>query len=414
MDARRKLTLERSGSGTSAGKLAGVSASSEPIRVTFVEPSLAAYRVPFFRALSREPDLRVRLLYADSGRTNAAPDGFDASFAPRMALRLLGHPVYWHPAQLAAVDAAQADVVSFDWDVHYASLAPALLRARRAGVATILWGHGTSRHDGTWKAWPRRSIARLADVIVTYSEPAQASYLASGWPADRAHCAPNAIDQTPVQAAYAESRGGLNDEHAARHDARSSLGLPEDGPLLLFVSRLDPIRRLDVLIDAVAMLAAAHPALSVAIVGEGAAEQARLEARAAARGVQRLRFAGAEYDERRLAQWYAASDLIVHPAGLGLSVYHAMGHGRPVIAGDDAGAHGPEAASVVDGVTGLRFKSGDAAACAAAIAALLGDEPRRLAMGQEARRRAIADHSIEAMTARFAAAVRAAAARARR
>lgn len=380
-----------------------------PIRVTFVEPSLAAYRLPFFRRLSAEPDIRLKLFYAESGRKNASPDGFDARFAPRQKYRLLGHPIYWQSGQLEAVDAATADVVSFDWDVHYASLVPALLRAKRAGIATILWGHGTSKNDDTVKAWPRRALARLADVIVTYSEAARASYLAAGWSPERAFCAPNAIDQAPIQAAYDAVRSEHADEAAARSAARATLGLPANGRVLLFVSRLDPIRRLDVLIDAVARLLPTRPDLCLAIVGEGDVERARLERQADASGVSsNVRFIGAVYDERQLATWYAACDLVVHPAGLGLSVYHAMGHGRPIVIGDAAGTHGPEAASVVDGETGSRFESGDAAACASAIDALLKDDDRREGLGRRARQLAIEAHSIEAMALRFAQAIRAA------
>jgi glycosyltransferase involved in cell wall biosynthesis len=382
------------------------------IRVTFVEPSLAQYRVPFFRALAKCSDLRLQLRYAESGRVNSVPDGFKTSLAPRKTIRLLGHPVYWQQAQLDAVNPDDADVVSFDWDVHYASLVPALIRAKRRGVATILWGHGTSKNDGSWKAWPRQALARLADVIVTYAEPARQNLLAEGWPADRVFCAPNAIDQSLVQAAYAAVRKGHADERSAQLAARRELGLSADGPLLLFVSRLDPVRRVDVLIEALAQLASSRSTLALAIVGEGAAERERIERRAIDRGVRdRITFAGAEYDELRLARWYAAADVVVHPGWLGLSVYHAMGHGRPVVTGNDPGLHPPEAASVLDGVTGLRFDIDDPQACAAAIARLLNDDALRIRLGEAARTRAVTEHSIDTMAARFADAIRAAAAR---
>ena len=385
---------------------------TSPIRVTFVEPSLALYRVPFFRALAREADIALQLRYAESGRANAAPDGFAASFAPRKTIRVLGHPIYWQQAQLDAVNPDEADVVSFDWDVHYASLVPALIRAKRRGVATVLWGHGTSKNDGSWKAWPRQALARLADVIVTYAEPARQNLVAEGWPADRVFCAPNAIDQAPVQAAYATVREGHADERSAQLAARRALGLGLDGPLLLFVSRLDRVRRIDVLIDALAELASSHPTLSLAIVGEGKAERERIERLAIERQVRdRITFAGAEYDEVRLAQWYAASDVVVHPGWLGLSVYHAMGHGRPVVTGADAALHPPEAASVIHDQTGLRFDIDRPGACAAAVERLLADESLRVRLGVTARIRAQTEHSIASMARQFANAIRAAARR---
>lgn len=387
-------------------------ADPRPIRVTFVEPSLAAYRVPFFRKLARRPELDVTLLYAQSGRVNAAPDGFNAHLVGRRTVRVAGQPIYWQPSQISAVDPDRADVVSFDWDVHYALLVPALLRAKARGVASILWGHGTSGNDGTWKAWPRQELARLADVLVTYAEDARRQYIARGWDADRVWCAPNAIDQAPVQDAYDAVRAGFTREEDATDAARRHLRL-RDGPVLLFVSRLDAVRRLDVLIDAAAIVARSHPAVQLAIVGDGA-ERGPIERRAADAGIAHVvRFAGAEYDEVRLARWYAAADVVVHPAWLGLSVYHAMGHGRPVVTADDAHLHPPEAASIVHGHTGLRFPANDAAACAAAVGRLLDDTALRLRLGRTARERAVREHSIDRMVDRFAGAIAAARARVR-
>ena len=377
-----------------------------PIRVRFVEPSLAAYRVPFFRQLAATPGLNVSLSYAESGRVNATPDGFAATLGPRRVLRALGHPIYWQPAQLASVDRRIADVVSFDWDVHYASLVPALLKAKRHGVATILWGHGTSRNDGSWKAWPRQSLARLADVLVTYAEPARQRYLAAGWPVTRVFCAPNAIDQSPIQTAYAALREAGEDESRVIAAARQRLALPAAGPVLLFVSRLDAIRRLDVLIDAAALVTSRWPGVAVAIVGAGG-ERGSIEAHAARVGVHAI-LAGAVYEERALADWYAAADVVVHPAGLGLSVYHAMGHGRPIVTGDDPFAHGPEATAVIDGETGFRFAHNDARACADAIARLLDDSTLRARLGTNARARATREHTMDAMVSAFEAAIRAA------
>ena len=40
-----------------------------------------------------------------------------------------------------------------------------LLRARASGVKTVLWGHGYSKHEAPWRAWPRRKVASLADAV---------------------------------------------------------------------------------------------------------------------------------------------------------------------------------------------------------------------------------------------------------
>jgi phosphatidylinositol alpha-1,6-mannosyltransferase len=58
-------------------------------------------------------------------------------------------------------------------------------------------------------------------------------------------------------------------DRSGRLQARTDLGLPAGGPLVVSVSRLVPRKGMDVLIDAAAALAGRHPDLTVAIAGRG-------------------------------------------------------------------------------------------------------------------------------------------------
>lgn len=384
-----------------------VPSALRPIRITFVEPSLGTYRVPLFRGLARRPGIDLTLLYASSGRPNAEPDGFRAHRVERKTYRILGAPVYWQPSQLSAVDRARADVVCFDWDVHYASLVPALLRAKRQGVATMLFGHGTSKNDGTWKALPRYALANLADVLVTYSVGARDAYLQRGWPADRVFAAPNALglevmdeirDQTLSDAA-----------HLARFRVAHQL---HEGSTVLFVSRLDPPRRVDVLLHAVRKLVDAKPALRLVIVGDGPA-RGELERLAQTLGIQaHVTFAGAVYDEAELAKWFCSADLFAFPSYMGLSALHALAYGLPVVTGNDRWAHGPEVEAVIHQQTGLLFRHNDANAMADAIGHLLEHPAERRALGELGRKLVRERYSMTAMIDAFETAIRAAAKRA--
>lgn len=84
---------------------------------------------------------------------------------------------------------------------------------------------------------------------------------------------------------------------------------------------------------------------------------------------------------------YAQADVCVVPSvweePFGLVAIEAMAAGRPVIAARVGGLQD----IVLDGETGLLFPRGDAAALAAAIAQLLDDAPRRVAMGARGRAR---------------------------
>ncbi len=377
---------------------------SQPIRITFVEPSLGAYRVPLFRGLAARDGIDLKLYYATSGRPNAKPEGFKAELVERKTYRVLGAPVYWQQSQLDAVDPLRTDVVCFDWDVHYASLVPALLKARRQGVATMLFGHGTSKNDGTWKASPRYALARLADVLVTYSIGARQAYLDRDWPVERVFAAPNALDLDAIDAVQRQTRS--DPENLRRFRESKGLG---NGPVLLFVARLDPPRRVDVLLEAISHLDRTYPDLSLAIVGEGPSRD-ELKTLATRLGIAgRVHFVGALYDEAELAKWFCAADLFAFPSFMGLSALHALGYGLPIVTGNDRWAHGPEVEAVVDGETGLLFEHNQPLAMAQAIQRLLTDTASRRQMSERGRALAHERYSMSAMTGAFENAIRAAA-----
>jgi glycosyltransferase involved in cell wall biosynthesis len=90
----------------------------------------------------------------------------------------------------------------------------------------------------------------------------------------------------------------------------------------------------------------------------------------------------------------AGSDLYLWPGcgeAYGLAYLEAQAAGVPVVAMATAGV--PEA--VRDGATALLTPDGDLDAYAQAVRALLGDAPRRAAMGEQARRFVVEERSID-------------------
>ncbi len=99
-----------------------------------------------------------------------------------------------------------------------------------------------------------------------------------------------------------------------------------------------------------------------------------------------------------LAAAYEALDIVCVPSteaeAFGLIAVEAMAAARPVIASRVGGL--PEV--VVDGHTGYLHDSGDPAALAQRLAALLADEQRRLAFGRAGRLRYESEFQLKAMT----------------
>jgi glycosyltransferase involved in cell wall biosynthesis len=130
-------------------------------------------------------------------------------------------------------------------------------------------------------------------------------------------------------------------------------------------SRLDVRRRLDLLLDAAALLDAEGHPINVLLIGDGP-ERGRLEQQAKQLGLT-VAFTGACYDEARLAEYFGISNVTVSPGDVGLTAMHSMFHGVPVISHSDLEHQLPEAEAIVPGETGDVYRGGDTADLAAKI-----------------------------------------------
>ncbi|MEM6561171.1 MAG: glycosyltransferase [Planctomycetota bacterium] len=306
------------------------------MKLCVVQPSLTHYRVPVYRELAARPGVELTVWHAQGvGDQNVPADGFHAELRPMKRGRLLGQPWYWHRAQLDAAT-ADFDAVILNWDVHYVSLIPALRKAKRRGVGTVLWGHGASKHDAGLAGKPKRWLAQLADALLLYTPATAEAYRARRF--QNVFAAPNTIDTSAIDAVRMEDGAAFKREH----------GLT--GTVALHVSRLVDARRVDLLLEA-----ARGRDVSVVIVGDGPALPGLRE-----KADDRVTFVGPLFDVAELAQWYAAADVFVMPAHGGLGVLSALAFGVPVLAGNDPLQHGPEVAAIVDGVNGRLFAHGNA------------------------------------------------------
>jgi phosphatidylinositol alpha-1,6-mannosyltransferase len=174
--------------------------------------------------------------------------------------------------------------------------------------------------------------------------------------------------------------------------ARARFGFSVGVPLLVSVSRLVPRKGFDVLIEAAARLATAHPGLEVAVAGTGR-DRGRLQ-RLATRHDAPVRFLGRVADAD-LPALYACGDVFVmacrnrwaglEQEGFGIVFLEAAACGVPQVAGESGGA----SEAVVDGETGYVVRQpARPDELAAAIARLLDDPAQRVRMGKAARARA--------------------------
>ncbi len=150
------------------------------------------------------------------------------------------------------------------------------------------------------------------------------------------------------------------------------------------LARLDPVKGLDVFIEAAQMVIPSCPQARFIIAGTGFMEKALKAKIRELRLDSFVQMAGFVHD---VSGFLSDLDIFVLPSlseGLGLSVLEAMAQGLPVIATRVGGI--PEA--VEDGVTGILVEPGNPRLLAQSIARLAIDPQLAAGMGLEGRERA--------------------------
>lgn len=162
---------------------------------------------------------------------------------------------------------------------------------------------------------------------------------------------------------------------------RAALDLPPEVPVVLFIGRLTPIKRVDRLLEAFADVVRRIPDVVLVVAGEGG-EMDALSAAASSLG-RSVRFIGWQADVHPL---YAMADVVVISSdneGMPVTLIEAAMAGVPGVTTDVGSA----SEVVEDGVTG-RVVPTEAGALADGLVDVLADRPRREAMGRAAAERA--------------------------
>lgn len=171
-----------------------------------------------------------------------------------------------------------------------------------------------------------------------------------------------------------------------KSQARSTLGLPPTGPVVMLVARLTAIKRPDRFVEVAELLASRHPDATFAICGDG---ELRDAVAMAAAGNDRVRMLGWRADVEAV---HAASDIAVlcsDNEGMPVSLIEAALAGVPAV----TTRVGSAAEVVLDGVSGC-VTSTDIDELAQAVGRLLDEPELRTKMGRAAQKHATAHFGV--------------------
>lgn len=234
-----------------------------------------------------------------------------------------------------------------------------------SGLPTVLLLHNFTSHESIpGEPMLKRLLVSSSDGFLTLSRSVEAELLGFS---------PGARTSALFHPLY-ESQSPIS----AKAEARHTLGLPEDAPVLLFFGYVREYKGLDTLLDAMAVVAGELPSVRLVVAGEFFLDSSRFRDEARRLGIDgAVEFREGYVPSGEVATLMAAADAVVLPyrsATQSGVVALAFGHGVPVIACSAGGLD----AQVEHGRTGWVVREEGARALADGIVRFFRERDRLL------------------------------------
>ena len=306
------------------------------------------YREAIFKAIDAEWDCEWYF-----GRNTTDIKGMDISQlkdAHEVDNKHVGHSPYFYQTGTLGLS-RRRDISTYFvlGDPHCLSIwllaAYTKLFARKKRI--YYWTHGWYGKESKVTAWIKKRFFKLADGIFLYGNYARDLMINEGFDARRLFTIHNSL------------------HYARQLELRKSL-TPSDlyqkyfgntNPNIIFIGRLTKVKKLDMLLEAVARLKSEGTDFNITFVGDGQ-ETENLKAKARELGIsENIWYYGACYDEETNAKMIYNADLCVAPGNVGLTAMHSMVFGTPVISHNDFKWQMPEFEAIHPGETGDFFEA---------------------------------------------------------
>ena len=210
---------------------------------------------------------------------------------------------------------------------------------------TYLWTHGfygkESRLEFLWK----KLLLASADKLLIYGDYACNLMKQIGFAPDKLYAIHNSL-------AY-DIQLKLRNQLTPSNIYRQHFG--NIYPVIIFIGRLNPVKKLPLLIEALSSLKKKGEIYNLVLVGDGS-DKENIALSAEKLGVSsQVWFYGACYDELKNAKLIYNADVCVAPGNIGLTAIHVLMFGCPAITHNDFAYQMPEFEVIKPNITGDFF-----------------------------------------------------------
>ena len=220
------------------------------------------------------------------------------------------------------------------------------------GIHVTFWGHGLYGNESRLRLMIKKLLFRMAHTHLLYERRAKELMIEEGFSKDKLYVFFNSLDYETHKSLY-HKLIKVDKEEVFPFFINNTL------PVIIFIGRLTPVKKLDLLLEAINSINEETPKINLIIIGDGP-ERKDLEVKGIS-GIENqwLHFTGACYDEEEIGKYLSKSELCVSPGNVGLTAVHSLSFGTPVCTHGNMSNQMPEAGAIQDGYNGFFFKEND-------------------------------------------------------
>ena len=334
------------------------------MRVAIILPYCSHYRLPIYNLLCRqnipEPiyyffadvEVKEKIKLIEFSKSEIDPDQGGLRWC-KINNIWLGRILLWQSSAISIAFKKKFDCIIFIGSMYYLSTWFATILARFRGKRVLMWTHGYLRDERNLKGWIRERFYRLADGLLLYGHRARGILINRGYDPGKLYVVYNSLDYS----SQCKVRETITQENL--NELKKELFVINSFPVLIFIGRLTPQKKLSQLLEAVIYLKIGGVLVNVLLVGDGPEMSILKKFTLEHEIADQVVFYGSSYNEAEIGPLIMLADICVAPGEIGLTCMHALAYGTPVITHDNPDFQMPEWEAITPGITGDLFKHGN-------------------------------------------------------
>ncbi|MCK4824025.1 glycosyltransferase [bacterium] len=259
----------------------------------------------------------------------------------------IGGLLIWQFGVIKEVFKTKWNALIFLGDFHIISTWIAAILARILHKPVYYWTHGVYGNESKLKFLLRRIFLSIANRHFIYGNYSKNLLIDSGFDASKLYVVNNSLDYDR----HLQIRNRVIDNNY--YSSRQFFKNPTL-PILIFIGRLTPQKKLELLIHAVKRLNAEKDSVNLIVIGDGPMKEKISDLSAGFE--ETIHLYGPSYDESEIGFLVANASLCVSPGNVGLTAIHSLSFGTPVVTHNNFSNQMPEFEAIEEGVTGAFFE----------------------------------------------------------